>query len=776
LHRFGKFIAGDDSEWAMTRLAPLFGLGLLLVTSVSASAQQSGGGGSGMTTSASNATSAAQQAIAAANGQGLPVNIPVVTLNSTGAATANRTAINAALASGGFVGIYGNGTVWIDQHLLVTSNDDLYIGAGTTIEQVNSTNDYLITNTGANVALQTNVVLTWSSGTQASVAWTGHGRSVGQRVTLIGTANGATSTVAGSVVPVAGGSNYTVGCTVPIAGGTVNNNTFLNGGAAVLTVDTLSGSAIATAHVSTSGNYGATPAANQASGTSSCGGTGATWNLTFGYTDPAFFGVYTVISVTDANDFVVELESIPAVAPVGQVIASVADTNITIEGPGALDYNYANNQVAGKYSSIFILGADNVQVLGLHGIDSWSQVVSLQQVRNFLIDGFNSDTTQSDIVHIHGAAYHGRISRIGGFASPGNGDAVALEPQYFTTAAHENSGGGSIMDVEVSQISVTTAGSGNCVPLYAHSIFQIDNIRVNEPDCATTGTGPEVVFNSQTGLNGLVGRVMVSNVRRRLDATNNLVLVNNPTAVDDLDISGISGPQAKPATSSILDVSVNSTAVVKKLAIHAARFPFLGASEIAFVVLGTVNSASVDTSYFAETSASAPIALEIGGSSTVGQFTARDNYFGSGITPVKLTSGVSSNPTINFISNYITTTLGVECDNSCVTVSSGNHFTGASVGAVKFSGTGTNTLKGTGDQIDSGNCINFSGTPTVYVYNQTCSVDVTKLARNATAGQIVNNTNATAGGGTALTGIMVDDGTNASGSWHLLSSPTLKTY
>lgn len=72
----------------------------------------------------------------------------------------------------------------------------------------------------------------------------------------------------------AGGSGYAVGDTITLTGGTAIAH-------AVLTVDTLSGSAVATVTVTYPGNYTTKPADPVAQGSTSGAGTGATFNMTW---------------------------------------------------------------------------------------------------------------------------------------------------------------------------------------------------------------------------------------------------------------------------------------------------------------------------------------------------------------------------------------------------------------------------------------------------------------------------------------------------------------
>ena len=108
---------------------------------------------------------------------------PLVTPNSTAAATANTAAINAALAGGGYVSIATQGVVWVTgttsagAALLIPSNTELNIAKGCEIRLTNSTNCAVIANANA-----------FAAGTAigSAIEWFGGSPSFGVRITRTG--------------------------------------------------------------------------------------------------------------------------------------------------------------------------------------------------------------------------------------------------------------------------------------------------------------------------------------------------------------------------------------------------------------------------------------------------------------------------------------------------------------------------------------------------------------------------------------------------------------
>lgn len=125
---------------------------------------------------------------------------PTVVFGSTvsGDMTANVTNINAALATtgGAVVNVTGTGTIYINGPIIGQSNTTLVLGPGTIIRQGPAISGSMYmsqtlltalgSTTGTTLTGGTTVTLTQGVGSLVSVALTGHGYSVDQKVTLYG--------------------------------------------------------------------------------------------------------------------------------------------------------------------------------------------------------------------------------------------------------------------------------------------------------------------------------------------------------------------------------------------------------------------------------------------------------------------------------------------------------------------------------------------------------------------------------------------------------------
>src|SRR5579872_4373228 len=156
-----------------------------------------------------------------------------------------------------------------------------------------------------------------------------------------------------------GGSNYAVGDTITLDGGTYSNP-------AVLVVETVSGSAVATVAVQTSGQYSAKPANPVGQLATSGSGSGASFNVTFSgppvgfsqITDPNFYPAYTV---TFYDEYFI-------LARIGTNIFFFSNI---LDGTtyGALDYEAAT--VESNYVKTVVNQQENLLVFCEKSIETW---------------------------------------------------------------------------------------------------------------------------------------------------------------------------------------------------------------------------------------------------------------------------------------------------------------------------------------------------------------------------------------------------------------------
>lgn len=104
-------------------------------------------------------------------------------INGAAAASANVTAIQAALTAGGLVQITTPGTYYINARLVIGSNTHLYCAPGVVITEYAGSNTNMLV---SSPYLDTGTVISgaWSSGFTFTVTWTAHGRVAGDSVWL----------------------------------------------------------------------------------------------------------------------------------------------------------------------------------------------------------------------------------------------------------------------------------------------------------------------------------------------------------------------------------------------------------------------------------------------------------------------------------------------------------------------------------------------------------------------------------------------------------------
>ena len=121
-----------------------------------------------------------------ASGQNaLPFVGSISTTVSLAAATANTAVLQAALNAGGLVQVQSAGTYYINDALTIYGNTKLTLGPSVVFKSWAGVNKNILVNAGYLRATSAATV-TWSAGYTVSVAWTAHGRSVGDFVSVAG--------------------------------------------------------------------------------------------------------------------------------------------------------------------------------------------------------------------------------------------------------------------------------------------------------------------------------------------------------------------------------------------------------------------------------------------------------------------------------------------------------------------------------------------------------------------------------------------------------------
>jgi hypothetical protein len=302
-----------------------------------------------------------------------------LTANSTGAAAANTTAINTSLSTPGLTYLCnpapgGTTKYYINGPVVQYSNTKLKMDPGVSL--VSNNNMPLLVNYqetqafGPGVSATYSSGCTWTAGTTCSLNFPGHGFPIGSGFGFGGQWVWAQAAegflVSGQTLAYTSGGT---GCTNGTQNVSLSNGyaTFSNIGTVTVSGNVPTGSMTLTTSTQT---WGFEPNQSYTGTVATC--TGA---VTFGpvsgahgVIDGAFSGVFQVVSVTDANTLVVQMNRQPSSASLdapiaGEYYVKHVDVNLTDEDL-TLDYNNGSSGTVLNEMGAMFFGVENVQFLG----------------------------------------------------------------------------------------------------------------------------------------------------------------------------------------------------------------------------------------------------------------------------------------------------------------------------------------------------------------------------------------------------------------------------
>lgn len=586
------------------------------------------------------------------------IGIVVVTpvLGSIGGAASNATLIQAALNNAGTIVIRGNGLAYISGRLVISSYTHLIVDPTLTIIQApTATATNVLVNTCVTASWTTGLTVTWVSGLTASVAWTSHGKSVGDFVWIDGTA---------------------------------------------------------------------------------------------GTTDSAYSGVFPILSVTDANNFVVGLRRLPAAVASGSIQGKLADQDITIEG-GTWDQNYPNISFAADNTTamgVILAGIHDLTIHNMYGTEAAKYAFYSAGLNNFEIDGVRVYQTNSDGYKIFGPSWDGIIKNC---HMDTNDDAMSLHSDNgggFTQYNLSN-GLGDALNIQYkdNHIANTTACG---IILYIGANNWMTEITID----GTSGKSADTLINvkgTQTG--SAAGLIRIKNTMWEID---NGVLAIAALAspgtllIDILEIDGFTSPRVLPSSYTSYPITV-SACTIHQFTLKNLDFIF---STSTYSAIGIQSTATVETMHVQDSVFYSPSgvgnAVRIDSPNVYTLFFSGNEIWNT-LRGIWVT-GVGA--TINIHDNFIYTAQGTNVDGGSSDVSfflSNNAFYGTYQGLVRSTTTGNLTVKSSGNINAGGGAVWMvqSGAATVNVYGWDFQVDVTTIT--ATVSSYCYNTNASAGYGPA---------------------------
>ena len=322
--------------------------------------------------------------------------IPDLTPSDPSFASTNVAKIQAALDGGGRVLIANQGVFYINARLIIGSNTSLELGKNTVIRRTATTFDNMLINRAYDTGTTTGVTVTWSSGLDASVAFTAHGKSEGGYITLTG-------------------------------------------------------------------------------------GTPST-----------YLGTFRITTITDADNFVVRLQRVPAAAPSGSWVARTPDVNVSISG-GTWDYNSPASQPQNGMGTMgfAFLYFQNFDVSNIRFLHVSKYCIYAGNYSKFHVSQMDAET-DSDGAHCFGPAFGTVIDGVSGSYKD---DAVAVSSRDVT---------GNFVDITYGDVvgfvgkNINVQSTTSCVHAYSYTGYLMDDITYD----GVQGSAPVTVRLYGDTLNG----------------------------------------------------------------------------------------------------------------------------------------------------------------------------------------------------------------------------------------------------------------------------------
>lgn len=724
--------------------------------------------------------------------------------NDTTQASSNTAAIQAALNAAGDVRIEGSGVVYVNAPLSISSNTRLLISPAITIRQASGTNQYMIANAAFSRAWNT-VSLTWNGGLVATISWTAHGLSVGDFAWVTGTYATTDSAFSGifRVQDVVDANTFTValrrepGATastsaqpgtirakladtdIEISGGKWDYNSAGNllGAGNNRHIGLLAGVRRAWVHDTRTAN---TMAYTYPAITATIsGGAVASYAITYAGANLPSSGVTLLLSGGDATT----MPSNPTVTVSGGVVTAV---NGGLGGTGML-----------VPPTVYMGSLEEYKYF-------WSVVARDSVFERIASNGLGG----ADVIHLYGPSFDNVIRDI---QATEPDDVAIVQPNnpaaytaYDLTQLNSQAGGDCI-GVTIDGVDAFST-LGSLAAVYAQPNFWVDQIRIKNIRGYSVA-GPAVVRitpSTDTGTSQ-IGAIEIDGVSWTnpfLPAINiSAGTASTPLVMDQLTVRNVSSPiipqtngtvsfgvlsVAGSGTSSIKHlvaerwnlrlntngynaINVNSAAMtINQLTVRDFTMVNSTGSAVGNLVVlqnGVINRVSLDKLHLSTLNSAfsllsgattgntqveltdsnlvlmaAGLTLSGGGSSYTASVYLRGNTINGNMTNglVRVAGGTSNPPTVN------------------ITSGGGNIGVPANKWIVAIANTQTPVVNATGTDIQ--------------VDLSTIGTGPIALGRNP--GSVVYNTNA-ALGTLAAAGLVTNDATTTSGSWHLNTGPTL---
>jgi hypothetical protein len=477
-------------------------------------------------------------------------------------------------------------------------------------------------------------------------------------------------------------------------------------------------------------------------------------------------GVFPVLSVTDANTIIVQMERAPNAAPTATYTATKADIGISVSG--TFDYDQANQGAPGDLNTqaVIFCGHQGLRVGRLRVLNGYKYCVTFAAGADTRYDLIEVPVTRSDGIKLYGPLARFR----GGFLTGAFGDdAISVQPREATGFEQYMQSEGICVDIDIGTINVQKIGDGaSPIALYGHDAYLMDDVRLTSLTGENKSSDP--VTYAERGVNvranngvttGLIGRLQLRGVAIRANLPVSILNVNAADILVDLQEPRQNGSNTDNGNRSLVHVKPGTgggvTSVRKLTVTGISTDPAYGSSAntYPFRVDTTVDTLSIDFQLRGNTSLRC---YTQGSTATVGRVTFTR---GCDITADHLATiiGAASAPEIVIEAGTFRTVTGVNAQVSCNVTLVGARFTNCTNGIVRAQGTAVVNFKSSGARLDAGVWVTApSGTPVVNPQSEDIQIDVSAAFIGRPNGARAWNTNA-ALGTLASAGPVVSDGT-----------------
>lgn len=482
-----------------------------------------------------------------------------------------------------------------------------------------------------------------------------------------------------------------------------------------------------------------------------------------GGADQSYYGgVFQVDSVVDANNFTYTPIMQPLAAPTGTVLAMKANRNIRVRGG---QFNYNNPSVGGPGTQSFAIAMAFVQGLLLEDLqvsNAAKYCIALGAVRDAVVRRLHAPITASDGIKCYGPANNVLVDGTSGVF----GDDVCSFHNI------ENDGG-------FTQYNFTLGG--DIIGCRGQNLDGKSPTSIAVMYVVTSGG--KMIDVGFDGVHGYAGNTVLridgdsgpcsGLYFKNVDALGGYMLNVQNTKIDVLTLENIAlnigTDNTGPALAILPDATIGTLAIKSPCTLLDGMPP--QSSNTYLAINGTVTNVTFDDACF-EGDANWLAAITVNSGSTVGQVNINGGVYTAPFYAVQLQNGALGAPQVSVsgallnlagvLDSFISGSLSVRDCNIVVAYN----------GILRTEGTDTTTqLSMSGNQIGdvAPTWVDTGTGTTVIPKGFDVPIDIGAVPRTAGAYCTAN-----ADQGTIVAGnLVVCDASNAAGSWHQLSDPSL---